>query len=724
MHPSGWDPHTMDTFAMVLARAGDRKQAKRVESAAVAWCDAVCEEEDRESLRASLRALKAKEAWLPADLDGDTAAPAALPSAVGPFVARAEAAILRHIKGWGTKWTQRHPLAALEKRWVLDMSSFDPVGEISVSSDGTALAWLGGRQEGGEFVSLGLHLMDIATREISKTALDTDGGIDVHWKGGYVDFLPDSRNLVFALPGRPIEVRDRSTGQVLRTFEGDPGPVRTLTVARDGEALWTGDAYGTVQQWDVSSGKKVATYVANPEGEWLVFTPDGYFDASSGGAHMVAGVQGLRSFHIDQLAVSHNRPDIILERLGKASPALVQHFRTEHERRKKKLGVTQEGPASTVDLPTARFSAVVPDKSKDTATVSGEVTDEAGLKSYQIYMDGVPQFPGVGKPVSGLSHSLRATVPLLGGANKIELSAMNLAGQESMRAIRSVQHGGRQRGSLYFLGFGVSEYQDPEIKDLSYAHQDAIDLAAKLASRKNAYTRIRTKVLTNAEVTRSSITKAAAFLAAAKPQDTVVLFVAGHGIHDTDAESTYYYLTHEAQMADVAGTAAPFEHFEALLAGTRARNKLFLLDTCQSGEPDEGGGGAMVAAAGSRGLSARALMVVSGSQATRKPRPWLKNKNRFIYRDLSRRTGAVVLSSSMGSEASLEGPAFENGAFTEAVLEALSGKAEDKNQDGVLQPQELRRYVQKRVPELTQDRQHPTLDRDNIHADFGLPYKD
>ena len=37
-----------------------------------------------------------------------------------------------------------------------------------------------------------------------------------------------------------------------------------------------------------------------------------------------------------------------------------------------------------------------------------------------------------------------------------------------------------------------------------------------------------------------------------KPDDTFVLFVAGHGVHDTDAEETYYFLTHEADLKNLS----------------------------------------------------------------------------------------------------------------------------------------------------------------------------
>ena len=68
--------------------------------------------------------------------------------------------------------------------------------------------------------------------------------------------------------------------------------------------------------------------------------------------------------------------------------------------------------------------------------------------------------------------------------------------------------------------------------------------------------------------------------------DTVVLMISGHGVHDRDEYATYYYLTHETDLDSLAQTAVEFEELEELLQGFPPRQKLFLMDTCGSGEWD------------------------------------------------------------------------------------------------------------------------------------------
>src|SRR5207245_6507781 len=69
--------------------------------------------------------------------------------------------------------------------------------------------------------------------------------------------------------------------------------------------------------------------------------------------------------------------------------------------------------------------------------------------------------------------------------------------------------------------------------------------------------------------------------------DTVVVFVSGHGAYDLSREATYYYATHNVDVKDLAGTAASFERIESLLRDIGPRRKLLLVDTCESGEIDD-----------------------------------------------------------------------------------------------------------------------------------------
>ena len=236
-----------------------------------------------------------------------------------------------------------------------------------------------------------------------------------------------------------------------------------------------------------------------------------------------------------------------------------------------------------------------------------------------------------------------------------------------------------------------------------------------------AYEKVYTKLYLNENVTVANIKAAKDFLKNAKADDTFVLFIAGHGVHDRDKEATYYYLTHDADKNNLAGTCANFELVEDLLQGIAPRNKLFLMDTCESGEIDDEVQNKYFASAGSRGLAARttrAITIVGKDPAKPEKRAYLFQKDRYIYNDLARRSGAIVFSSCRGGEFSYESDKIGNGYFTKAIIGALKGEAA---KDGVVSVEALRTYVEGRVAKDTQDLQHPTVDRDNLYQKFVFP---
>ena len=81
--------------------------------------------------------------------------------------------------------------------------------------------------------------------------------------------------------------------------------------------------------------------------------------------------------------------------------------------------------------------------------------------------------------------------------------------------------------------------------------------------------------------------------------------------------------------------------------------------------------------------------------------------------------GVVVMTSSTGSENSVESPEWGHGAFTETFLEGLAGAA-DIDSDGVISFKELDLYVTRGVKELTGGKQRPTTQIPDNLPDFPI----
>jgi hypothetical protein len=460
-----------------------------------------------------------------------------------------------------------------------------------------------------------------------------------------------------------------------------------------------------------------------------MFSDDGFFDASRRGQALVAAVQGTRVFAIDQLAPRNNRPDVLYERLGIGDDEIRAHFRTRYERRLRKLGLRPDQLASVFDAaPQAKIVSLrgVPAGRGKVVEVEAELRSQASeLSHYQVYVNDVPLLGAVGRPIRGHVQRVKERIELIEGSNRIELAARSVNGIESLRDFRTVHYRRSAKRDLYFLAFGVSHYRDGRL-NLAFAHKDALDLGAVVARSKGRhFADVHIHVHVNDQVTVQAIAGAKRLLHGAKVDDTVVLFLAGHGMHTKGARADYFFLTHEANPNDLRKSAASFDLVEGLLGDIAPRRKLLLVDTCESGEREETSEATLSALAVRRGLSprtpggtGRGIRIVS--QKSRR-RPYLLNRERYIYNDLARRTGAIVFSSSRGNEFSYEREDWQNGAFTAEIKLGLTTRAADLDGDGRVTTEELRKYVSAAVARRTGELQHPTIDRDNLETRIELP---
>ncbi len=532
-----------------------------------------------------------------------------------------------------------------------------------------------------------------------------------------VAFSPDGKYIAAGGTSRAIDVFEIESLKHVAAYQGHLNALTCVDWSSSGSHLISSGKDGTTKVWNVATGA-VVTMVSR-KGEWLAYTDDGYFDASRRGGMLAAAVTRMEGYSIEQLAVRNNRPDILLQRIEVGAKERQHHFEALYQKRLKKLGIREENLVSAFQL-APKISIAYLDKNDKIVEFAFSIDDFRNeLTSYNIFVNDVPLYGSNGKPTSGKGQYIRAKIELTSGINKIEASALNSVGVESMRVGQHVSFQPKVQSNLYYLGFGVSDYDDPAL-ELKYAAKDAKDLE-KVFQSARGFNHVHTRTYLDGAVTVDTIFEAKQFLSKAKVDDVVVLFVAGHGLYGGNDSSDYYFLTHDTDLNRLSETAANFEAIENLLQGIPPRRKLFLLDTCQSGELDNEMKPAFLTNAAQRGLQARGIRKKKRTGLYGDYRRLETDRNRYIYNDLFRRSGAIVLSSSRGSEWSFERDEFENGVFTEIVLRALTSRGADTDRDGLISTDELRAYVIRRVPEVTSGLQHPVVDRDNLYTSFSFP---
>ncbi|HUS65524.1 MAG TPA: caspase family protein [Kofleriaceae bacterium] len=508
-----------------------------------------------------------------------------------------------------------------------------------------------------------------------------------------------------------------ATGARVATLTGHTGPIAAVAFAgARGELLATGSHDGSVKLWS-RAGVELAALLSHGD-EWMIYTPDGHFEASRGGGALVSMVLGDRSFSIEQFAHARNRPDLIARRLGTGSRDTLAHFAARVAARERDR-VRSSGAASSRQLTVPVATIVASERRGETATLDLRFEDAGGdLDRYDVYVNGVPLDRGVA--ISGARAEVQRRVQLSGGTSVVEVSAIDRSGTEAFRAREIFVGAAAHAPELYVVAIGVSDYARDDL-DLEFAAQDAVDLAALLQASRTAG-RVHAFVRVNRDVTRDTFEEARRFLRGASIHDTAVVFVAGHGLHEDTPAATYYFLTHEADPDHLATTAASLADLESVFDESPARARLLLIDTCESGDVAEEQVAAGAGAAGGRGVRARvARSLVLRRERRGRGRPFVLERDRFLYNDLSRRTGAVVYSSTTGGDLSYERKDLRNGLFTESLLRALTTTATDRDRDGAISLDELQAAVGTQVVALSGGRQHPVVDRNNPHVHLRLP---
>ena len=466
-------------------------------------------------------------------------------------------------------------------------------------------------------------------------------------------------------------------------------------------------------------------------------TEEGFFSFAGKVYSQLAFSKGAKSFPFEQFDLRLNRPDIVLERLGAPAEAIAI-AKQLREKRLKRMGVTEDMLQPDFHLPEIDIVGDLPSSTAESELALKIKASDSKypLDRLRLYVNNVPVNGKEGELLrDSKSQTLERTISikLAAGRNKIQVSVLNSAGAESLYAnVEVTCTAQRSKPTLYAVAMGVSEYAKPEW-NLKYAAKDATDFLERVKSRSgSSYGKVNELLLTDREVTKESLGKIRDFLYRATVDDTVLMFVAGHGL--LDSKYDYYFGTSDIDFDTPSGKGIAFEEFDDLLAELPCLKKSLLIDTCHAGELDEDekkilasatgtsaplptGQGIAVRSVGTRGMSVKPIEGARGKSE------WY-DRLQGLFVDLRRGSGSTILSSSAGAEYALESSEQKNGLFTYAVLEALDGKeGSDTNKDGSVTMSELADYVKTRVAALTNNKQAPNVRRVNLEADFALSQK-
>jgi WD40 repeat protein len=449
-----------------------------------------------------------------------------------------------------------------------------------------------------------------------------------------------------------------------------------------------------------------ATLFVTEDNEWVCWAHKGYFACTSSGSqyfgwHVNRGIDKLSDFYAAEQYFE------ILYRPKEVEKSIAQGKRVEEILKEEgerifdlsRLHTPSAGFFTTralLDDGSVRYSEGKLVTEKRTLTVDVEVFDGGGgVKEVNIYQNDklIINDDKVRSAGEGKSLSKSYDLDLLNDANEFKVIVVNFQKIESRPEILKVDYVGQimATSSLHLLVVGINKYQNSAY-NLNYAQPDAKAFVDKISSQGGRIFKNINKIeIYDDDATKENILKGFNQIAVkARPEDVFVFFYAGHGSldeenKDKDGDPLYYFVPTDitklyGDPQQLVNKGLSGEELQQNLTKIRSAKQIILTDACHSG-------GAL------KGLKTRAI---AGDEKA--------------IVQLARSSGAVWIASSGTKQFATEFDALKHGVFTYALLEALDGKAD--NGDGKITVNEIKFYMEDRVPELTKQygglAQYPT----------------
>ncbi|TWT92640.1 caspase family protein [Neorhodopirellula pilleata] len=443
----------------------------------------------------------------------------------------------------------------------------------------------------------------------------------------------------------------------------------------------------------------LASSLLTRDGERVFWTPDGYYESSSQGGQFVgwhinnARHETAQFYPIEQFQEQYYQPKAVryairnsdtasgLEQVAdevvgfEAPDPLAEATRSElTQRLPPKIDILSPVPNFVSDDP--KLTVV--------SRVRGSAESTFSQVRYRVDGHAVPGRPRQTSrrvTTEGVEVWYEQSIDLPAGDHQIELSLNSSNQTRGSQTVRCTIRGGAptevQRGRLFLLAIGISEYANQDFR-LGFAQSDAEAFADGWKNLNGSvYSETIQKVLTNETATSQAIREegfAWLLSQSIQPSDTVIVYLAGHGLFDDYDE--WYFAGHELDLDRLISTAISDAELDSFLSKIPTNTILFT-DTCHAGG------------------------FVSDTRVRSHPQSGT---------DIWRGRGHVVFASCLAEESSFESPSWNHGAFTMAILEFLTSPQADYNDDGELTFNEMVLFVQTHVRKITGKAQNPTIE--------------
>ncbi|HSS22395.1 MAG TPA: caspase family protein [Pyrinomonadaceae bacterium] len=534
------------------------------------------------------------------------------------------------------------------------------------------------------------------------------GALKGHGRGvTQVAFSHDGRWLASAGSDNTIKIWDVAAKTEARTLKGHTSNIESLDFSPDSRLLASASDDGSTFLWDTTTGEHLLTLISLDDGgEWMVVTPQGLFDGTPVSWNQILWRYNQDTFNvapIEWFFTEFYYPGLLSDIIAGKRPRVSQDVSKKDRRQPVvKLSVPGLDPATAITSRTVKVRVDITDAPADKDNSQG-----SGARDLRLFRNGslVKVWHGDvlnGKPTVSLEEEITVTA----GPNRITAYAFNrdnvkskdaqlpLAGADSLK----------RPGTAYIVAVGVNEYSNSDY-NLKYAVADAQDFSDEVRARQTqlgSFARVEVVPLLNADATKANILSVLKRLAgapappslkanssdnlkAAQPEDTVIIYFAGHG---TAQQQRFYLIPHdigysgdrtklnEKGLAEILAHGISDEELEEAVEGLDAGHLLLVIDACNSGQALE---------------------------AEEKRRGPMNSKG---LAQLAYEKGMYILTAAQSYQAALETVQLGHGLLTYALVEEglKTAVADGSPADGLVNVREWLDFATDRVPQMQEEK--------------------
>lgn len=463
-----------------------------------------------------------------------------------------------------------------------------------------------------------------------------------------------------------------------------PAVAWSVNVSRNGLLAVAALSDGTIRWYRMQDGQEVLAYFPHNNGrDWIAWVPDGYYMSSVYGDNYVGWhinrgkdltPDFYRAVQFDRILY---RPDVVAASFRALLGPVTRSLKPALQSADFQIARLREIAPPRLKLTQGAFNQDKGGRSRLTLDLQGEKNPLA-IRDYSVFVNHIPVTPAherrlAGKETDRFQRTLQ--IDLTAQNNEIRVEAFNgvsMGIAETYVGLSGEAPPAPVKGNLYMLAVGVNAFPAlPRRNHLAYAAQDAEELGRTWQKRGvENYRQILVHTISDYSADkpdRKTIMEALKFVEKAGPDDTVVIFLASHGL--SDSAGNYYFVPRDVVPQDIANaqkgekvtSLIPWMAFFDALRDAAGR-RILIVDTCQ----------------------ARSI------------------EGKFEVHSLMKRSAAsqfALIVASKGNEESQEYAPAKHGLFTYSLISALKPDA-DANRDGRVSLKEIFDFALPIVEEL------------------------